>query len=134
MLVFLGAFFLSLVLVLWCIAKYSRLFVLPLVVFYTGMGIDLRYIVLPDNNYSDVTHDFLGMWNFRVFILLVLAAFALQSYVIVKSQKHTLLASLRDAGEVGQKIPDPLVEWRADHLEFANNPFPQSTDRLALAA
>ena len=45
-----------------------------------------------------------------------------------------LLAALRDAGEVGQKVPDPLVHWRTDHPEFANNPFPQSTGRLALAA
>lgn len=45
-----------------------------------------------------------------------------------------LLSALRDMGQIGQKIPDPLEEWRADHLEFADNPFPQSTDWLTLAA
>ncbi len=45
-----------------------------------------------------------------------------------------LLASLRDAGEVGQQIPDPLEQWRADHPEFADNPFPQSAYEQAVAA
>lgn len=52
----------------------------------------------------------------------------------VRGSEATLLAALRDAGEVGQHIPDPLEEWRADHLEYADKPFPQSTNRLTLAA
>ncbi|MGH7234395.1 MAG: hypothetical protein ACREF7_03045, partial [Candidatus Saccharimonadales bacterium] len=45
-----------------------------------------------------------------------------------------LLAALRDAGMAGQEIPDPLKEWRLAHPEFANSPFPQSSDRLTIAA
>ncbi len=56
------------------------------------------------------------------------------SIASARGGEATLLAALRDAGEVGQQIPDPLKQWRVDHPEFADNPFPQSADQLSLAA
>lgn len=44
------------------------------------------------------------------------------------------MGGFRDKYVAGIEVPDPLEEWRADHPEFADNPFPQSTDRLVLAA
>lgn len=52
-----------------------------------------------------------------------------------KSGEETLiLAGFRDAGEVGQMVPDVLKEWRAAHPEFADAPFTLSTYQQALAA
>jgi len=48
----------------------------------------------------------------------------------VKQGDETILwAGLRDAGEVGQMVPDVLKEWREAHPDFADNPFPQSIDQ-----
>ena len=46
-----------------------------------------------------------------------------------KVGKTLVLAGLRDAGEVGQMVPDVLKEWREAHPEFADNPFPQSVSQ-----
>lgn len=44
------------------------------------------------------------------------------------------MGGFRDEYEAGIEVLDPLEEWRADHPEFADNPFPQSTNRQELAA
>lgn len=52
-----------------------------------------------------------------------------------KGGETILWAGLRDAGQVGQMIPDVLKEWREAHPEHADNPFPeQLTDQQRLAA
>jgi hypothetical protein len=48
-----------------------------------------------------------------------------------KDSASILLAALRDSGEAGIKISDPLRSWRLDHPEYANSPFPKPFDQLA---
>lgn len=51
-----------------------------------------------------------------------------------RNMASILLAALRDSGEAGIKVSDPLKEWREDHPEYADNPFPQSSEQLTIAA